>query len=86
MCTLHKCSDCTVSLTNALGTDKKNYFLVETTKAVTVTKSTFSTFHAIVFYNMFFDNSTLLQEIHFSVKSKTYAQEEQPTPSTPTEN
>jgi hypothetical protein len=74
------------SITNALWTDKKIRFLVETIKAVTVTKTCFEELSCNNFYALISNNPKLLKEICSSMKYKTSAQEEKTTPSTPTGN
>jgi hypothetical protein len=56
------------SITNALCTDEKSYFLVETTKAVTVTKTHFEGLLTNDFYTLISNNPKLLQEIRSSTK------------------
>jgi hypothetical protein len=80
-------SDCTVSCTNVLWTDGKNHFIVETIKkAVIVTKTRFWDCSCNDVYNLVLDIPKLFQEIHSSSKSKTSAQEEQPSLSTSVAN
>jgi hypothetical protein len=69
------------SITNALWTDEKSSFLVETIKAVIVTKTHFGEL-SCNFYTLISNNPKLLQEIRSSSKYKTSAQEERTTPST----
>jgi hypothetical protein len=61
-------------------------FLVETIKALIVTKIYFEEFSCSDFYNLISNNPKLLQEIRSSTKCKTSAQEERTTPSTLTGN
>jgi hypothetical protein len=70
------------SVTNALWTDEKSRFLVETIKAVTVTKTRFEELSCNVFYTLISNNPKLLQEILSSTKHTTSAQEERTIPST----
>jgi hypothetical protein len=70
------------SITNALWTDEKSRFLVETIKALIVTKTHFEELSCNDFYTLISSNSKLLQEIRSSTKYKTSAQEERTTPST----
>jgi hypothetical protein len=51
------------SITDALWTDKKNRFLVETIKAVIVTKTHFEELWCNDFYTLISNNPKLLQEI-----------------------
>jgi hypothetical protein len=74
------------SITNALWADEKSRFLVETTKAVIVTKTHFEELSCNDFYTLISDNPKLLQKIRSSTKYKTSAQEERTTPSTSTGN
>jgi hypothetical protein len=74
------------SITNALWTDEKNRFLVETIKAVIVTKTHFEELPCNDFYTLISNNPKLLEEICSSTKYQTCAQEERTTPSTSTEN
>jgi hypothetical protein len=74
------------SITNALWTDEKSRFLVETIKAVIVTKTHFEEFLCNDFYTLISDNPELLQEIRSSMKYKTSAQEERTIPATLTGN
>jgi hypothetical protein len=62
------------SVTNALWTDRKSYFLVETVKAVIVIKTLFEELSCNDFYTSISNNPTLLQEIRSSMKYKTSAQ------------
>jgi hypothetical protein len=70
------------SITNALWTDKKSRFLVETFKAVIVTKTQFEELSCNDFCSLISSNPNLLQEICLSMKYKTSAQEERTAPST----
>jgi hypothetical protein len=74
------------SITHALWTDEKSRFLVETIKAVTVTKTHSEELPYNNFYTLISNNSKLLQEIRSSTKYKTSAQEERTAPSTLTGN
>jgi hypothetical protein len=74
------------SITNALWTDEKSSFLVETIKAVIVTRTYFEELSYNDFYNLISNNPKLLQEIRSSKKYKTSAQEERTTLSTLTGN
>jgi hypothetical protein len=74
------------SITNALWTDEKSHFLVETIKAVTVTKTHFEELSCNDYHTLISNNPKLLQEIRSSTKYKTSAQEERTTPSTLTGN
>jgi hypothetical protein len=74
------------SITNALWTDEKSHFLVETIKAVTVPKTHYEELSCNNFYTLTSNNPKLLQEIRSSTKYKTSAQEERTTPSTLTGN
>jgi hypothetical protein len=69
----------------ALWTDEKSCFIVETIKAVIVTKTHFVELSCNDFSTLISDNTKLLQEIRSSTKHKASAQEER-TPSTLTEN
>jgi hypothetical protein len=62
------------SITNALWTNKKSHFLVETIKAVSVTKTHFEELSCSNFYTFISNNPKLLQEIRSSTKYKTSAQ------------
>jgi hypothetical protein len=74
------------SITNALWTDEKSHFLIETMKAVIVAKTHFEELSCNDFYTLISNNPKLLQEIRSSVKYKASAQEERTTPSTLTGN
>jgi hypothetical protein len=74
------------SITNALWTDKKSHFLVETIKAAKATKAHSEELRCNNFYTLISNNPKLLQEIRSSMKYKTSAQEERKTPSTLTGN
>jgi hypothetical protein len=74
------------SITNALWTDEKSRFLVETIKAMTVTETHFEKLSCNNFYTLISDNLKLLQEIRSYAKYKTSVQEERTTPSTFTGN
>jgi hypothetical protein len=69
-------------LTDALWTDEKSRFLVETIKAVIVTKTRFEELLCNDFCTLISKNPKLLQEICSSTKYKTSAQVERTTPST----
>jgi hypothetical protein len=70
------------SITNALWTDGKSHFLVETTKVVIVTETFFEELSCNDFYTLISNNPKLLQEIRSYMKYKTSAQVERTTPST----
>jgi hypothetical protein len=70
------------SITDALWTDEKSRFLVETIKAVIVTKTRFEELSCNDFYTLISNSSNLLQEIRSSTKYKQSVQEEITTPST----
>jgi hypothetical protein len=74
------------SITYALWTDENSRFLVETIKAVTVTKTHFEEISCTDFYTLISNNPKLLQEIRSPARYKTSAQEERTTPSTLTGN
>jgi hypothetical protein len=74
------------SITNARWTDERSCFLVETIKAVIVTKTHFEELLCNDFYTLISNNPKLLQEIRSSTKYKTPAQKERTTPSTSTGN
>jgi hypothetical protein len=65
------------SITNALWTEEKSRFLVETIKAVVVTKTHFEELSCNDFYTLISNKPKLLQEIRSPTKYKTSAQEEQ---------
>jgi hypothetical protein len=67
-------------------TDDKSRFLVETIKAVIVTKTHFEELSCNDFYTLISNNPKSLQEIPSSTKYKTSAQKERTTPSTLTGN
>jgi hypothetical protein len=71
------------SITNALWTDEKNSFLVETIKTVTVTKTHFQDLSCNDFYTLILKKPKLLQENRSSRKYGTSAQKEEPSTSTP---
>jgi hypothetical protein len=71
---------------NALRTDERSHFLVETIKAVIVTKTHFEELSRNDFYTLISNNPKLLQEVHSSTKYKTSIQEERTTPSMLTGN
>jgi hypothetical protein len=71
---------------NALWTDEKNSFLVETIKAVIVTKTHFQDLSCNDFYTLILKKPKSLQEIRSSRKYRTSAQKEEPTTSTSDEN
>jgi hypothetical protein len=73
------------AITNALWTDKKSCFLVETIKVVIVTKTHFQKLSCSDFYALISNNPKLLQEIYSSTKHKTSTQD-RTTPSTSTGN
>jgi hypothetical protein len=75
-----------LSVTDALWTDEKSRFLVETIKAVIVTKTHFEELSCNDFYTLISNNPKLLQEIRSSTKYKASAQEERTAPSTLTGN
>jgi hypothetical protein len=70
------------SITNAVWTDEKNSFLVETIKAVIVTETHFQDLSCNDFYTLILEKPKLLQEICLSRKYGTSAQKEEPTTST----
>jgi hypothetical protein len=70
------------AITNALWTDRKNRFLIETIKAVIVTKMHFEELSCNDFYTLISNSPKLLQEICSFMKYKTSAQEERTAPST----
>jgi hypothetical protein len=70
------------SITNALWNEGKNSFLVETIKAVIVTKTHFQDLSCNDVYTLILKKPKLLQEIHSSWKYGTSAQKEEPTTST----
>jgi hypothetical protein len=70
------------SITNALWTDEKNSFLVETIKAVIVTEIHFQNLSCNDFFLFILNKPKLLQEIRSSRKYGTSAQKEEPTTST----
>jgi hypothetical protein len=70
------------SITNALWTDEKNSFLVETIKAVIVTKTHFQDLSWNDFYPPILKTPKLLQEIRSSQTYGTSAQKEEPDTST----
>jgi hypothetical protein len=70
------------SVTNALWTDEKNSFFVETIKAVIVTKTHFHDLSCSYFCTLILKKLKLLQEIRSSQKYGTSAQKEEPTTST----
>jgi hypothetical protein len=74
------------SVTNALWADEKSRFLVETMKAVIVTKKHFEEVSCNDFYSLTSDNPKLLQEIRSSTKYKISVQGERTTHSTLTGN
>jgi hypothetical protein len=74
------------SIINALWTDEKRRNLLETTKAVIVTKTRFEELSCKDFYTLISNNPKLLQEIRSSTKYKTSAQEGRIAPSTSTGN
>jgi hypothetical protein len=71
-----------LSITNALQTDEKNSFLIETVKAVIVTKTHFQDLSYNDLYTLILKKPKLLQEIRSSRKYGTSAQKEEPTTST----
>jgi hypothetical protein len=75
-----------LSITNALWTDRKSHFLVETITAVTVTKTHFEELLCSDFYILISNNPKLLKEIRSCTKYKTSIQEARTTPSTLTGN
>jgi hypothetical protein len=74
------------SITNALWTDEKSSFLVETIKAITVTKTHSERHSCNDFYTLISNSPKSLQEIRSSTKSRTPTQDERTTPSTLTGN
>jgi hypothetical protein len=75
-----------ISITDALCTDEKSRFLVETIKAVIVTKKHFEELSCHDFCTSISKNPKLLREIRSSAKYKISAQEETTAPSTSTGN
>jgi hypothetical protein len=71
-----------LSITNALWTDEKNSFLVETIKAVIVTKTHFQDISCNDFCTLILNKPKLLQEIRSSRKYGISTQKEKPTTST----
>jgi hypothetical protein len=69
------------SITNALWIDEKNSFLVETIKAVFVTKTHFQDLSCNDFYTLILKKPKLLQQIHSFRKCRTSAQKEEPVTS-----
>jgi hypothetical protein len=69
------------SIKNALWTDEKNSFLVETIKAMIVTKTHFRDL-SHDFYTLILNKPKLLREIRSSRKYGTSALKEEPTTST----
>jgi hypothetical protein len=63
------------SITDALWTDEKSRFFVETIKAVIITKTHFEEILCNYFYTLISNNPKLLQEIRSSTKYKTSIQE-----------
>jgi hypothetical protein len=61
------------SITNALWTDGKSHFLVETINTMIVTKTHFEELLCNDFYTLISNNPKLLQEICSSTKYKTSA-------------
>jgi hypothetical protein len=61
------------SITNALWTEEKSRFLVETMKAVIVTETHFEEISCNHFYILISSNRKLFQEIRSSTKYKTSA-------------
>jgi hypothetical protein len=74
-----------LSITNALWTDERSRFLVETMKA-DGNETHFEELSCNVLYSLISNNPKLLQEIRSSTKYKTSAQEERTTTSTLTGN
>jgi hypothetical protein len=74
------------SITNVLWTDENSCVLLETIKAVILTKTHFEELSRNDFYTLISNNPKLLREINSSMKYKTSAQEERTTPSTSTGN
>jgi hypothetical protein len=70
------------SIKNTLLADEKSRFLVETIKAMIVTKTNFEELSCNDLYTLISKNPILLQEIRSSTKYNTCAQEERTTPST----
>jgi hypothetical protein len=69
------------SIANAVWTDKKNSFLIETIKEVIITKTHFQDLSRNDFYTLILKKPKLLQEICLSQKYETSAQQEEPTTS-----
>jgi hypothetical protein len=74
------------SVTDALLTDEKSRFLIETIEALTVTKTHLEELSFKDFYALISNNPKLLQEIRSSAMHKTCAQEDGTVPSTLTGN
>jgi hypothetical protein len=74
------------SITNALWTDERSRFLVETINAVTATKTYFDEHSCNDYCTLISNNHKLVQEIRSSTKYKTSAQQERTSPSTLTGN
>jgi hypothetical protein len=70
------------SVRNALWPDKKNSFLIETIKAVTVTETHFQDLSCNNFFSLILKKPKLLKAIRLSWKYRTSAQKEEPTTST----
>jgi hypothetical protein len=74
------------SITNALWTEEKSRFHVETIDVVIVTKTHFEEISCNDFHALISDNPKLRQEIRSSTKYMISAQEERTAPSTLTGN
>jgi hypothetical protein len=74
------------AITNALWSEEKSSFLVETIKAVTVTKTHFEELSYNDFYTLISRNRKLLQEIRSSTRYKTSTHGERTVLSTLTGN
>jgi hypothetical protein len=74
------------SIVNALWADEKCRLLVETIKAVIVTKTHFQELSCNDFYTLISNNPKLLQEIRSFMMYKTFSQEKRTSPSTLTGN
>jgi hypothetical protein len=74
------------SITSVLWTDEKSRFLVESNKAVIVTKTHVEELSCKDFYTLISNNPKLLQEIRSSTKYKISVRGERKTPSILTGN
>jgi hypothetical protein len=74
------------SIINVLWTDENSCFLVETIKAVIITKTHFEELSRNDIYTLISNNPKLLIEIRLSMKYKISAQEGRTIPSTLTGN